>query len=174
MLNNIINIILNANNSVIQFSRKYSMELVGVPLIGIATVFALGLVLSAIPIANKFSDRLCLFPPWPAAIVAGALICVLKNLEGPTRPCLFTWVLPAGYFLAALASALTSPPSTHAWQGWTDMVAHKCDGEDCFDPMLACIPLTFSLSYSATAGVLWLIKHQVRNRRNRETDRTLS
>jgi len=155
--------IIKADYYITRFARKYAADLVGIPLCGAAIVFGLMLLLSVSPITDKYSEMACLYPPWPAAIVTGALLCALKNWEGPNRSSLFAWALPAAYLLAVLELDRASTLSAYAWKGWRDMLAHRCDGEDCFGPVLACVPLVFSLAYSATALALSFIHRKPRN-----------
>jgi hypothetical protein len=152
--------LLHVDKQISKLAKQYAPELVGVPLSGFVIVFAVLLAFGVSPIIDKYSDEVCLYPPWPVAIATGALLCALKNWDGPNPSSLFTWVLPAVYFLAVLGSDRASPTSVYAWQGWRDMLAHKCVGEDCFGPALACVPLVFSLSYSVTAGFLSFIKRK--------------
>jgi hypothetical protein len=150
-----------------QFAKKYGFQLVGVPLIGAAIVFVGGILLGLSPSTSNFADSVSFFPPWPLAIVTGAVFCLVRNRRAVSSAAMFAWAVPGTYFLIYIESLRNSSVSADAWQGWHEMFAHSCAGESCFDPILACVPVVFSLSYSATAAILWSLQ-KLRNSGDRQ------
>jgi hypothetical protein len=132
--------------------KMYGQELIGVPIVGALMVFGAGFVLSF----SQRIDRALLFPPWPLLIVVGITVSVARNRSSNFLGVLFTWVFPLGYFLLFAKSLWTPKVPNYTRQVWEEMFTGTC-GEECADPILACVPLVFSVSYSASALLLRLV-----------------
>lgn len=150
-----------------EFAKKYGFEFVGVPLAGAAMVFVGSMLLALNPFTAKFAERLSLFPPWPLAIVLGVAFCLVKNRNALSLAAPFAWALPAAYVLMCIISIPFSVYPAYEWQDWRDMFTYSCPGEGCFGPIMACVPLVFSLSYSATAVILWSRRRANLSKRHR-------
>jgi hypothetical protein len=135
--------------------RVYGPEIVGIPILGTLMAFGAALLFGFLGQAiSKQVDFALSFPPWPLLLIIGVTVSIVRNRSSASPGALFAWVLPLVYFSAFAKSLWTAEVPNYTRQGWDAMFAHTCGGEGCFDPILACVPLVFSLSYSATALAL--------------------
>lgn len=138
--------------------KVYGPEIVIVPILGTVTAFGMDLFFGLLGRAiSKQVDFALLFPPWPLLLIIGVTFSIVRNRSSVSPGALFTWTLPLICFLVYAKSLWAAEVPNYARQGWDAMFAHTCGGEGCFEPILACVPLVFSLSYSTTALILWLV-----------------
>ena len=135
--------------------KVYGPEVVIVPILGTVTAFGMDLFFGLLGQAiSKQVDFALLFPPWPLLLIIGVTFSIVRNRSSVSPGALFTWTLPLICFLVYAKSLWTAEVPNYARQGWDAMFAHTCGGEGCFEPILACVPLVFSVSYSAAALTL--------------------
>jgi hypothetical protein len=129
------------------------LEPLVVPVAGSLSVAIVGGMLELAPISREWADRLTFGPPWIAAFLVGVMASFQRARWRVSWVSCFVWVVPLAALLDTLYMQSKISP---IYVYWTAYLHNNCQGEECLDGIIVCVPMAVSIAYSLTSIGIWL------------------